>query len=56
MSGLQDYYGKIGGEKKYIEMREEKSIPFLKGLKTARDHGHLKEYVPKYVGWKSRKK
>jgi len=55
MGGLKDHYGKIKGEDTYLDMKKENSAPFRKGINTAREHGHLEEYTPKYVGWKKRK-
>jgi len=54
MRGLQDFYGKIKGEETYLELKEENASPYRKGMRTARAHGHVKEYVPKYVDWKKK--
>ena len=55
LSGLKDHYGKIEGEDVYLNMRRDNKGVYRKGLRTAREHGHIGEYTPKYVGWKKRK-
>ena len=54
MAGLKDNYGKIEGEDVYLNMKKDNKGIYRKGFRTAREHGHLKEYVPKYIGWKKR--
>lgn len=55
LEGLQSHYGKIEGEDVYLNMRKDNKGVYRKGLRTAREHGHVGEYTPKYVNWKKRK-
>jgi hypothetical protein len=49
MDALKDNYGKKKGEAKYLEMRSARVKGYVKGLHTAKRHGHTALYVPKYT-------
>ena len=52
MEALKKHYGKIEGERQYLQMRSGRVKGYIKGMRTAKAHHHTVEYKPKYINWK----
>ena len=49
MTALQEGYGEETGEKVYLHMQKDAKPGFIKGLQTAKRHGHAIKYTIKHT-------